>query len=190
MEEKKARILSIAENIFSRYGIQKTTMDEIAKAARMGKATLYYYFKSKEDIFAAVIHREATILKQKLSKAIHEATTPQDKLSSYISTRMKHLKELGNYHTTLTDEYLLHYSFVEKEREEFTIYEITTIKSILDFGVEEKIFSIEDTGLTARMVTIALRGLEYPLLFNLTEYDLDSDIQSMMQIFFKGIETR
>ena len=47
---KKETILAVAEKFFARFGIRKTTMDEIAKMARIGKSTLYYYFKSKEDI--------------------------------------------------------------------------------------------------------------------------------------------
>ena len=94
MDNKKERILRIAENQFARYGIQKTTMDEIAKKARMGKSTLYYYFKSKEDIFAEVIRKDSAIYKQKLNNAISTATTPQEKLYNYVYTRMKHLKEL------------------------------------------------------------------------------------------------
>ena len=66
MEDKKERILTIAQKIFSRFGIQKTTMDEIAKKARIGKATLYYYFKNKEDIFREVIQKESTILKENI----------------------------------------------------------------------------------------------------------------------------
>ena len=52
MDEKKARIIAAAEQMFAHFGIQKTTMEEIAKKVHMGKSTLYYYFKSKEDIFA------------------------------------------------------------------------------------------------------------------------------------------
>ncbi|MCK4357400.1 MAG: helix-turn-helix transcriptional regulator, partial [Candidatus Cloacimonetes bacterium] len=46
--DKKEQILKVAGNIFAKFGLKKTTMDEIAKLARMGKSTLYYYFKSKE----------------------------------------------------------------------------------------------------------------------------------------------
>ena len=190
MEEKKERILSIAQKIFARFGIQKTTMDEIAKMARMGKATLYYYFKSKEAIFAEVIRKESNILKQKLSEAIKKANTPKEKMSNYIITRMKHLKELSNYYTTLTDEYLEHYSFVEKERKDFTQHEIETLKAILKQGKEQGIFAMENAELTARMITIALKGLEYPLIVEDKADNMESEVNLMLNILFKGIETR
>ena len=190
MEEKKERILTIAQRIFARFGIQKTTMEEIAKMARMGKATLYYYFKSKEAIFAEVIVKESNLLKQKLKEAIKKADTPQDKISNYMLTRMRHLKELSNYYTTLTDEYLEHYSFVEKERKKFTEYEIATLKCILNEGIEQNIFAMEDAELTARMVTIALKGLEYPLIVEDKSNNMEGEVNLMLNILFKGIEIR
>jgi len=55
MYEKKERILKSAEKLFARFGFRKTTMNEIARDVRMGKSTLYYYFKSKENVLEAVI---------------------------------------------------------------------------------------------------------------------------------------
>ena len=49
-ELRKEQILSSALSVFKKQGIEKATMDEIAKEADFGKATLYYYFSSKEEI--------------------------------------------------------------------------------------------------------------------------------------------
>ncbi len=190
MDEKKDRIIEIAQQIFARFGIRKSTMDEIAKMARMGKATLYYYFKSKEDIFAEVIKKESRTLKQKTIEAILNADTPQEQISAYVHTRMKHLKELSNYYNTLTDEYMEHFSFVERERVEFTEYEINTLTGILNSGIEKGVFDLEDVQLTAKMITIALKGLEYPLLVEERKENLEPKIDAMLNILFKGMEKR
>jgi len=191
MEEKKERILSVAQKIFARFGIQKTTMDEIAKMARMGKATLYYYFKSKEEIFAQVIHKESRVLKKKLQEAISKADTPQEKIKAYVLTRMMHLKELSNYYSTLTDEYLEHYSFVENERKDFTEHEIKTLTEILKQGIEQNVFGMQDVELAARMIAIALKGLEYPLIVeNKNNNNMEDEINQMLNILFKGLEIR
>lgn len=190
MDSKKEHILNIAQRIFARFGIRKTTMDEIARLARMGKSTLYYYFKNKEEIFAEVIHKESAIVKRKLEEAVSRAKTPQEKISAYVLTRMKHLKELSNYYTTLTDEYLDHLSFVEKEREEFTQYEMASLKKILEEGADKGIFAIEDLNVTARMITLAMKGMEYPLIIENSVEDMEKEINLMLNILFKGIEKR
>ena len=58
LEERKMRqerILLGALDVFKDKGLEGATMDEIANASGFGKATLYYYFKSKEDVFSAIL---------------------------------------------------------------------------------------------------------------------------------------
>ena len=80
-EEFRRKVIVSAGKIFSRYGFKKTTMDEIAKALKMGKSSIYYYFESKEEIFEAVVRWEANILRNELSKAIKSVDSPIDKMN-------------------------------------------------------------------------------------------------------------
>ena len=59
--ETRAAILRAAENLFARAGVDGARTEAIASAAGVNKALLYYYFKSKEDIYLAVLdsHRKA-----------------------------------------------------------------------------------------------------------------------------------
>ena len=190
MDDKRDRIISVAEKIFAKFGIQKSTMDEIAKNARMGKSTLYYYFKSKEELFAAVIQKDSALLRQRLIEAISRADTPQQKISNYIYTRMKHLKELSNYYQTLSDEFLDHYAFVEKARREFIDFEISTLKNLLQSGIDQGVFASIDVEITSRNFAIALKGLEYPLLILNQSADIKKESNQLLNILFKGIEVR
>ncbi len=52
---RKDRILEGALSVFKTKGLDGATMDEIALGSGFGKATLYYYFKSKEDVFSAIL---------------------------------------------------------------------------------------------------------------------------------------
>lgn len=49
--DRKSQIIKAAVKRFARHGLGKTTLDEIARDLRIGKATIYHYFKSKEDLF-------------------------------------------------------------------------------------------------------------------------------------------
>ena len=190
MEEKRERILTVAEEFFAHFGINKTTMDDIAKKVRMGKSTLYYYFKSKTHIFDAVIKRESLALRNELLKAISNAKTPQDKLSAYIITRIKYLKRLINYYTALTAEYLNHYSFIEKARMDFTKFEIETISEILLDGQKQEVFQVDDIASTSEVIVIAMKGLEVPLIMKEETKDIEDATIQMLNILFKGIESR
>ncbi len=52
--EKRTRILQEAQSLFIRYGVKRTSIDEVARAADIAKGTLYLYYDSKEMLFAEV----------------------------------------------------------------------------------------------------------------------------------------
>jgi len=57
-EQVKERIGQAAMECFERYGLEKTTLEDIAKTVGLNKTSLYYYYKNKEDIFIEVAIRE------------------------------------------------------------------------------------------------------------------------------------
>ena len=186
-EQKRQTILDMARKIFSRFGLNKTTMDEIAKATRMGKATLYHYFSSKEQIFAEVIKEESRILKDKLNDALENAKTPQEKLRSYIITRIKYLNVLANTYSALSDDYLEHYSSVKKFRQEFSENELQTLTALLRYGVDKKVFSVMKINDVANVMVMALRGLEFALFTSEESEVSDDDINLLTDIMLYGI---
>lgn len=56
--DKRVRILNAATELFARYGFKKTSIDEVAADAGVGKGTVYLLAKNKEDLFFQVVHRE------------------------------------------------------------------------------------------------------------------------------------
>ncbi len=187
---KKEKILDTARIIFSRFGIKKSTMDEIAKEIRMGKSTLYHYFKSKEDIFLEVVKRESDTLKKSLKEALEKTDSPRDKFRTYVKTRMKYLKELSVYYSTLTDAYFDIYSFAEEIRIDFQNFELDSLKKIFCDGVEKGIFDLKDPDLTARMIIIAFKGFEYLLFTKEEAPDVENEFDMFIDMFFEGILKR
>jgi len=188
--EKKGIITRVAQKIFSRYGLIKTTVDEIARAARMGKASLYHYFKSKEDIFREVVEKENMLLTEKIQEAINKEDLPQKKIRAYIITRMKYLNELANIHSALKDDYLEHYAFIEKIRKRNFQEEIETIKNILKEGTKKGIFKVRDIELTSFAIISALKGLEYPWSVETPMPEVEKSIDKLLEILFNGIVKR
>ncbi len=54
-EERKQQIIQAATAVFARQGFHEARMEDIAREAGLGKGTLYLYFKSKDDIIAALL---------------------------------------------------------------------------------------------------------------------------------------
>ena len=188
--EKKGIIINVAQKIFSKYGLIKTTVDEIAKAARMGKASLYHYFRSKEDIYKEVVEKENEVLMTKIRDAVSREEHPAKQLKMYVTVRMKYLNELANIHSALKDDYLDHYAFIEKIRDRNFREEIETVKNILSDGVKNGIFKIRDIGLTSFSIISALKGLEYPWAVETDLPKVEKNIDKLMEILFNGIVKR
>src|ERR1700738_1101666 len=55
--DKRERILSAAQDLFLRYGVKRTSIDDVAREAEIAKGTVYLYYASKNDLFAAVAER-------------------------------------------------------------------------------------------------------------------------------------
>lgn len=92
-DKRKENILEVAIEHFSRWGYSKTSLDEVARGARIAKATIYYYFPSKEQLFIAAIRSKAEELFIKLEKEISSAHNFEDKFSSFLRLPMIYIFE-------------------------------------------------------------------------------------------------
>ena len=81
-------LLEVARQLFAKVGFTNTTMNDIAKAAKRGRRTLYVYFKSKEDVYYAVVEQEMYKLLDALELVANSAEPPQNKLID--SNRIEH----------------------------------------------------------------------------------------------------
>ena len=55
VSKTRAKLVDVARQLFAKNGVDDTTMNDIAVASKKGRRTLYTYFKSKEDIYMAVV---------------------------------------------------------------------------------------------------------------------------------------
>jgi AcrR family transcriptional regulator len=192
-ENFRDHIISIATSIFSKFGFRKTTIDDIAQALGKGKSSIYYYFKSKEEIYREVIKKEADQLRNEIyTKVVDTNMNPKDKLREYVLIRMRFLRELVNFNEALRNDYLKNFAFVEKIRESYDNEEHEVIKGILQEGIEQDIFTLEETDFSALAFVTAMKGLEVPLFIK-NEYtldDLEEVLDGMLQILFYGLVKR
>jgi AcrR family transcriptional regulator len=70
-EQRRNAIIDAAENVFFAKGLANATMDEVAEAVELSKGTIYLYFKSKEDLYLAIIRRGLTILRDSFVEALN-----------------------------------------------------------------------------------------------------------------------
>lgn len=190
-EEVRTHIVGVARKIFTRYGFRKTTMEEIAAATHKGKSSIYYYFMSKEEIFRAVVEREAEELKIKLDHTIKKDGTPIEKLKTYILFRLHHVRSVENFYAALNEEYLSHMDFILEIRRQFDLEERQMVKEILEEGMKNGTFQVVSSEIGAIAIATMMKGLELPLLLsNEHKTDREELLDDLIRVLFYGIIKR
>ena len=186
----KQEIIAVAGKIFDTFGFRKTTMGDIADGIKKRKSSIYYYFKSKEEIFQSVVLQEAKEFRRAIIRAIKQEKSPHNKLKAYVITRMNIIDSLGNFNTALQDKRLMHIDFVVRLKNLYDEEEIRLFKNILLEGVEKNAFQIYDIELAATSFITAMRGMERTILQNKDAPDIDKQIEAIIDIIFYGIVKR
>jgi AcrR family transcriptional regulator len=89
LKEKQSRIRQIkksAASLFQKKGFEDTRMDEIANRAEISKATIYLYFKSKEDLFYELVQEQLTKLSQNLIEIYNKEKNQENAIRAMMES--------------------------------------------------------------------------------------------------------
>jgi AcrR family transcriptional regulator len=87
------QILQAAKQLFGIYGLAKVTMDDVAKAVGKGRSSLYYYYKSKDELLDAVLNGELNQVRSAMQEAVNKADTFEAQIRSFFVTKLKVVRE-------------------------------------------------------------------------------------------------
>jgi AcrR family transcriptional regulator len=87
-ELRRSEILAAATKVFGSKGFDATRMEEIAKAARLAKGTLYLYFRSKDDIYQATVQQALATLAALTEEHVRREPHFADKVAAFIRVRI------------------------------------------------------------------------------------------------------
>lgn len=105
-KKKKAKAISDAAlNVFRELGYPRTRMADIAKAAGMGKGTIYEYYKNKADILHFAFEQYFSIFAAGAFDAMKDKTRPSAKLLALIDFALQHSAEWEDHCTVYVDYY-------------------------------------------------------------------------------------
>lgn len=186
-------LVDVARQLFARKGVDDTTMNDIAQASGKGRRTLYTYFKSKNEIFLAVVESEMAQLHKVLMDVVNKELPADEKLITFIYTRLDAIKAVVFRNGTLRAVFFRDIWRVEKVRKEFDLQEVEMLKSILDEGVRDGIFSVPDTDITAMVLHHALKGLEVPYIRGVMGASIGDRIKrrdNVINLIFNGIRIK
>ena len=183
---RKIRIIEGALKVFNDVGIEKTTMDEIAVESGFGKATLYYYFASKDEVFIAIMEHGWKKLWEGIEVQIVEELGPRKKFMGIIKTMADIVK---------SDKILYGFLFTapnhihDESKQVWKTYQerlYAILKSIIEEGIKKKEFIDLNPG----MLMKAIGGLFHGLLIE-NEDDLNNkEFELMLKNFLRPDDSK
>lgn len=166
MSKTRAKLIEVARELFATQGIEGTTMNDIAARSGRGRRTLYTYFRSKEEIYSAVIEGELEYISDEMDKVIQMDVTPEKKIVLVIYKHLSLIADIVKRNGNLNAEFFLDIKQVERARRRFDVEEINTLRSIIREGVMRGVFEVDSINFCADVIHFAVKGIEVPYIYD------------------------
>ena len=165
ISKTRQKLVDVARQLFAKNGFENTTMNDIALLSGKGRRTLYTYFKSKEDVYYAVIESELERLSDKMDEVATRRIRPQEKIIELIYTHLNMIKETVMRNGNLRAAFFRNIWMVEKVRKNFDEDEIELFRKVYAEGKADGEFDIENVELVADITHYCIKGLEVPYIY-------------------------
>jgi len=138
--KRRAEMLSVAAQLFAKWGYERTTLDMIAEELSVSPASLYYYVTGKEELFVEILKQLLLDVEEHVYAVISPHMSPDERLHALIVTHIERI--CANQQSSLLMDHYSAYFWTEDRSELPSIsgrYRRFIEQMIVD-GVEQKVF--------------------------------------------------
>lgn len=189
----RERFIEVARQLFARKGVENTTMNDIASASEKGRRTIYTYFKSKREIYNAVVEQETDIALSQLRTIVAKPIPADVKLTEFIDVHFATMKEVVSRNGSLRAWFFRDVRKVDRARRIVSRKETILIQQILSEGIAEGLFEIDNVARTSLVITKTIQGLDVPYIrddISETGVDKDELCSTFVSILLSGLRKR
>lgn len=185
--DRREEIRVAAATLFATNGVQATTMGQVAEAVGIQKASLYYFFTSKEQLVGAIIRPAVEAMCTEIQSIADSADLPEQQLRDAIAALAGAFDRYGNEMVILVRERLhvivdaATYRDIRQLKAQYT----TVWGSIIDAGERNGTFRAGDSQLRAFAMIGALNWMY--AWYTSGGYDIDTVIDTFVQMFLYGV---
>ncbi|MCB2194227.1 MAG: TetR/AcrR family transcriptional regulator [Bacteroidetes bacterium] len=187
IKNPKDNIIVVALRVFGRLGVYKTTMNDIAKAAKKGRRTIYQYFKSKEEIYQAVLEKETAKMVVPMKAIVKSELKPEEKLRSYAHQRIASIYKIAENHHAFKVGFIHNDKVILKLRKRFDRFDSELLLKIIEEGIQEGVFKGNDSELMVKNIQVGLRGMEIDFIKNNLNENCKKQLDLYIEMITKGI---
>jgi AcrR family transcriptional regulator len=187
----REEILLGARDLFERFGFKKTTMEDIARQIGKSKSALYYYYKTKEEIFEGVILNEIEATHNMVAEAVKKEESAVNKFRRLFTSLLEGVKQKANKFSFKSDLYENHFLFESIVRKRDSYIE-ELIKDILILGISQrdvKMMNNAEMSLWAGMINITLKATANKIFLE-DDFNLSGNqLVFIADTFFNGVRS-
>lgn len=187
MNKTKKAIFEAAIKVFSESGYDGATMDEIAACAGVAKGTLYYHFKSKEEIFKFIIQEGSNVIKEELKSAIEKETSTKLKLKILCKVQLELVNEKRDFFKVIMSQLWGQESRQDDLRDTIESY-IKYIEGYLEEAMEQGLIKKGKPRFMAYTFIGTLCASAIYALINEKRTDVDEITDDLVQFILNGVE--
>lgn len=159
------QILLAAKQLFQVHGLRKVTMDDVAKAIGKARSSLYYYYKSKDEILEAVMDAEIREMLTAMATATKIASTTAKKIHAFYLTKLRILRDKRSFYGALdasgmdADEMTSYNKTKQAIHQRIMQEESTLLHQILSDGIAKGELRAQDQQQLETLVFVLLSSL-------------------------------
>jgi AcrR family transcriptional regulator len=187
-------ILDAARKVIARRGLEKATMEQVAGEAGISKATIYLYFKNKEDLYFQCVIDRLDEVTQKMKEAASDIDDPLLRLEALITSQMKSIEADRDFFKVFLTERLGLFLDQDtefgvefaKRHDEYAKLLSGVLKEGMDKGVIREMDPVKCFYLLFAMV----RGMAMFMILCDEKTRLSSESGLILDVFFNGLKLK
>ena len=185
------RITQIATELFGQYGYTKTTLDDIAKAAGIGKGSIYLEFETKEDIFKAVAVHFFDAELRKMKRIANDEKPPYlPKLKKLMLQYLLSIFQSATQQQHSAEALTLKRHQLRQEIQWFLTEKHQILASLLKKAANHDEIAPQKNYITlAKLLTRATEGFMPPYTPELTATIIKKEARLLIHLFCQGLKT-
>ncbi|KUG24769.1 transcriptional regulator, tetr family [hydrocarbon metagenome] len=195
-EQKKEQIKEAAKDFIAYYGYHKTTLDDIANKVGIKKNSIYYYFKSKEDLFNEIIIEIYAAKITDYEKASLKSKSTIDKIKTFLLTIVSQKYKESKQYKITPGAFIEIGRIIEESYKELFENTRLLLSTIIREGISTGEFRKHDAEETAKIIlefTQALEFFEYSKTTSkfITESEqkkLEERLVNFIDLIYTGIQ--
>ncbi|MDN5354204.1 MAG: hypothetical protein PWQ09_960 [Candidatus Cloacimonadota bacterium] len=190
--DRKKEITLAAKKMMLKYGIRKTTLEDIAQECGVKKTALYYYFNSKNDLLKTMFSQTMNDLRQELSESIKTGHNTKEKLKIFMHKKLNIFRENKPFMELLNRENLPSKvkEYFHKEQKVMMEFDQNLVKEIIETGIERSTIQVTSVDSLVLMILGVTYGTGYSLHIENKDIEAEKMFEDTINIIFKGISIK